>query len=66
MGVALTEAVGRDYGALFRAADRALYSIKKGRRGRGGTYRFHDASMDVEPGCRPDSAISPIDGGGEQ
>lgn len=42
MGVARSETLGRDYGALFRAADQALYSIKKGRRGRGGEYRFYD------------------------
>lgn len=59
MGVASTEALGRDYDVLFRAADQALYSIKKGRRGKGGTYRFYDASM-----TRADSAVSPIDGEG--
>lgn len=59
MGVARTGELGTDYDALFHAADQALYSIKKGRRGKGGAYRFYDETM-----ARPDSAISPIDGGG--
>lgn len=46
MGVALTDQVGADYNALFHAADRALYSIKRGTRGRGAKYVFYDPSMD--------------------
>ena len=45
MGVAQTELVGTDYNALFHAADRALYSIKRGTRGRGARYVFFDPSM---------------------
>lgn len=57
MGVAETRMLGTDYNVLFRAADRALYSIKRGRRGKGAKYRFYDDSM-----SKAASAISPIDG----
>lgn len=55
MGVSETEKLGMDYDILFHAADQALYSIKKGRRGKGGMYRFYDTSM-----SKADSAISDI------
>ncbi len=42
MGVAKTSDVGRDYEALFRAADQALYSVKRAGRGR---YAFYSDSM---------------------
>ncbi len=42
MGVARAEAVGCEYGALFQAADQALYAVKQGGRGH---YRFYDSSM---------------------
>ncbi len=41
-GVALTETVGADYDALFQAADKALYTVK---RNGGGHYRFFDGVM---------------------
>lgn len=54
LGIALTEKVGFDYDTLFRAADQALYAVK---RSGGGQYRFFDISMkDMF------SAISSIDG----
>ncbi len=53
LGVALTETVGYDYDALFRAADKALYTVKRG--GRGG-YCFYDHGMQDTF-----SVISPID-----
>lgn len=53
MGVATTEDAGRDYDALFQAADQALYSIKKGRRTKGGTYRLFDPSMAGAGAPRP-------------
>lgn len=53
MGVAQTSTVGIDYDTLFRAADQALYSVKRGGRGQ---YRFYDDSMQEIL-----SAISPID-----
>ena len=42
MGVALTDTVGRDFDALFHAADQALYTLKHGTRG---GYRFYDSEM---------------------
>lgn len=46
MGAARTSKVGTDYNDLFHAADRALYSVKRGERGRGAKYVFYDPSMD--------------------
>ncbi len=57
MGVATIESVGSDYNALFQAADRALYTVKRSGRG---YFRFYDDSMESTL-----SAISPIDGGQE-
>ena len=54
MGVALTSAVPGGYDALFHAADQALYTVKRGGRGR---YRFYNDTMRETL-----SAISPIDG----
>ena len=46
IGVAEASQVGPDYTALFQAADRALYSIKRGQRDkRGAGYRFYDPSL---------------------
>lgn len=45
MGVARTEAVGRDYNALFKAADQALYTAK---RTGSGKYCFYIDTM--QPG----------------
>ena len=42
MGVALSDVVKADYGALFHAADQALYSAKREGRSR---YMFYDDSM---------------------
>lgn len=42
MGVALTENVGYEYDGLFKAADKALYCVKRQRRG---DFRFYDDSM---------------------
>lgn len=42
MGVATTDTVGMDYDALFNAADKALYSVK---RSNGGKYCFYDDAM---------------------
>lgn len=58
MGVAQTELVGHDYNDLFRAADSALYTIKRGQRGKGGRYVFYDGTMTKETDA---SAISDID-----
>ncbi|MDE7009880.1 MAG: diguanylate cyclase, partial [Oscillospiraceae bacterium] len=55
MGVATTEMVGYSYDTLFHAADQALYTVKRGGRGR---CCFYDQSM-----ADTLSAISPIDGG---
>lgn len=52
-GIALTETIGFNYDALFRAADQALYAVK---RSGGGQYRFFDATMQDMF-----SVISPID-----
>lgn len=54
LGVAVTETVGFDYDTLFRAADQALYTVK---RSGGGQYRFFDTTMEDMF-----SVISPIDG----
>lgn len=53
MGVAKTETVGADYDTLFHAADKALYAVKRGGRGK---YGFYDDSMQ-----KMLSVISPID-----
>jgi len=53
MGVALTESVGRDFDALFHAADQALYTVKRGGRGR---FCFYDSKMQSAL-----SEISPIE-----
>lgn len=46
IGVAEASQVGPDYTALFQAADRALYSIKRGQRDkRGAGYRLYDPSL---------------------
>jgi diguanylate cyclase (GGDEF)-like protein len=42
MGVAQTDRVGADYDPLFRAADSALYTVKRGGRGQ---FRFYDESI---------------------
>lgn len=60
MGVAQTDLVGTAYSDLFRAADRALYTIKRGQRGKGAKYVFYDESMRKDEAA---SAISPIDNG---
>ena len=54
MGVSTPQMVGHDYDALFQAADRALYSVKRAGRGH---VRFYKSSMKDTL-----SAISPIDG----
>ena len=46
MGVATTETVERSYSALFRAADQALYAVKKEGRGK---YRFYNEQMETIP-----------------
>lgn len=45
MGIARTDQVGGDYNALFLAADLALYSVKRGQRGKGDKYVFYDPHM---------------------
>ena len=55
MGVARAEDVGTDYDALFRAADQALYAVKRSGRGQ---YRFYDGEMEQ---VLSESAISAID-----
>ena len=55
MGVALTSVVPGGYDALFRAADAALYTVKRGGRGQ---YRFYDETMRETL-----SVISPIEAG---
>ena len=58
MGVATTDTLGTDYDTLFRAADQALYAVKRSGRG---TFRFYDSSMEQML-----SVISPIDSSEEQ
>ncbi len=53
MGVSTTQSVSRDYDDLFRAADQALYAVKRSGRGQ---FRFYDESM-----SQMLSVISPID-----
>jgi len=53
MGVACTDVVGTDYEDLLRAADQALYSVKRSSRGQ---FHFYDDTMHQML-----SAISPID-----
>lgn len=43
MGIATTENIGFEYDDLFRAADKALYFVKRNKRG---AYRFYNESMD--------------------
>ncbi|MCM1544297.1 MAG: diguanylate cyclase [Ruminococcus sp.] len=43
MGIAITEKIGFEYDDLFKAADKALYFVKRNKRG---DYRFYDDSMD--------------------
>ena len=57
MGIARTAVVGCDYDTLFHAADQALYTVKRSRRGR---FLFYDESMK-----KMLSVISPIDSTGE-
>ena len=57
MGVATIEAVGADYDALFEAADKALYTVKRSGRGH---FRFYEGTMENTLAA---SVISPIDGG---
>ena len=56
MGVATNEMVGDDYDTLFHAADQALYSVKRGGRGR---FAFYQGGME-----KPLSMISPIESEG--
>ncbi len=49
MGVALTDAVGREYAALFRAADQALYYAK--RAGRGQFVFYNDTMRETLSPC---------------
>lgn len=42
MGIAATENIGYEYDDLFKAADKALYYVKRNKRG---DYRFYDDSM---------------------
>lgn len=58
MGIALTDKNGADYDVLFRAADQALYAVKRSGRGQ---YRFYDPSMKQML-----SVISPIDAAEEE
>ena len=53
MGVATVEKVGADYETLFKAADQALYTVKRSGRG---FFRFFDDSI-----AETLSSISPID-----
>lgn len=57
MGVVRAEDVAMDYDVMFRAADQALYTVKRSGRGQ---YRFYDSSMRETL-----SAISDIDGNKE-
>ncbi len=57
MGIACADTVGRVYDNLFRAADQALYAVKRAGRGK---YRFYDDSM-----SQMLSVISPIDKTGD-
>lgn len=58
IGVAEASKVGADYTALFQAADRALYSIKRGdREKRGAGYCFYDPSLPESDG----SIVSGLD-----
>ena len=54
MGGATVETVGSDYETLFKAADKALYTVKRSGRGH---FRFYDDSI-----AETLSSISPIDG----
>ena len=53
MGVATVETVGADYETLFKAADQALYTVKRSGRG---FFRFYDETI-----AETLSSISPID-----
>lgn len=54
MGIATTETVERNYDTLFKRADQALYTVKRGGRGR---FLFYEDTMN-----ETFSAISPIEG----
>ena len=56
MGVVTNETVGDDYDTLFHAADQALYSVKRGGRGR---FAFYQGGTE-----KPLSMISPIESEG--
>lgn len=43
MGIAITENTGFEYDDLFKSADKALYYVKRNKRG---DYRFYDETMD--------------------
>ncbi len=58
MGIAITETVERSFDALFHAADQALYTCKRGGRGK---YCFYDSSMEGML-----SMITPIESEGEE
>lgn len=59
IGAARTCDLGRDYDSLFRAADQALYTVKRSSRG---TLQLYDTSMkDVFP-----DPTTPMDPAGEQ
>ncbi len=55
MGVCRAEDVSPDYDVMFRAADQALYTVKRGGRGQ---FRFYDGSMKATLAA---SSISAID-----
>ena len=53
MGISTSEDCGTDYDTLFRTADSALYTVKRGGRG---AYRFYNHTME-----RTLSTITPIE-----
>ena len=58
MGVALGEDTGLSYEAMFRAADAALYSVKRSGRGK---YCFYDQSLKHLLDGEFDSSVGTID-----
>ena len=44
MGIAKVDMLGTNYQTLFSAADKALYTVKRGGRG---YYRYYDSSMEA-------------------